>query len=87
MQTTNLHPVFADILKMFERKPDPIAECTLHRPLVGNTGRAYRSLGDAMAYESGYLAYDPDKPAPTWRTPFADGWADRAAADAAAGAQ
>ena len=86
MQTTNLHPVFADILKMFERQPEPIAERTLHRPLVGNTGRAYRSLGDAMAYEAGYMAFDPDKAMPMFRTPFADGWAD-AADDAKAGAQ
>lgn len=86
MQTTNVHPVFADILAMFDRKPEVIAECALHRPLVGNTGRAYRSLGDAMAYESGYMAYDSKKAAPTWRTPFADGWAD-AADDAKAGAQ
>lgn len=81
MQTTNIHPVFADILAMFSRQPEVIAECALHRPLVGNASRAYRSLGDAMAYEAGYRAFDPGKPAPTLRTPFADGWAD-AAADA-----
>lgn len=79
MQTTNVHPVFADILAMFDRKPEVIAECALHRPLVGNTGRAYRSLGDAMAYESGYMAYDAAKAMPMFRTPFADGWSDAAA--------
>jgi len=86
MQTTNIHPVFADILAMFSRQPEVIAECALHRPLVGNAARAYRSLGDAMAYESGYMAYDHDKAMPMFRTPFADGWAD-AADDAKAGAQ
>lgn len=80
MQTTNVHPVFADILAMFDRKPEVIAECALHRPLVGNTGRAYRSLGDAMAYESGYMAFDAAKAMPMFRTPFADGWSDAAEA-------
>lgn len=56
----------------------PQASAQVHFPMVGRR-RPYRSAGDAMAYEAGWLEFsDGDKP-PPHKTPFADGWHDAAA--------
>ena len=80
MSSTGLHPVMAEVMARHFGMTVTGAAPQAHYPEVGRR-RPYRSLGDAMAYEAGYRAFDPGKPAPTLRTPFADGWAD-AAADA-----
>lgn len=87
MQTNpNLPPVFDAVLSSITGTQETIQRCTTYFPNVG-VRRPYRSLGDAMSYESGYMAYDRTKAAPTWRTPFADGWADAAARESGAVAQ
>ena len=76
--TAGLHPVMAEVMAMhcgMDVTPAPQA----HYPEVGRR-RPDRRLGDAMAYEAGWLSYSPDAPAPAVRTPFADGWWDAFAA-------
>lgn len=76
MSSTGLHPVMAEV--MVRHDCDACAPGALPR---GRQAQApYRSLGDAMAYEAGWLSYSPDAPAPAVRTPFADGWWDAFAA-------
>lgn len=74
-------------LGRFVPMPPPAALCTW-RPQVGpdngrRHGRVYRSLGDVLAYEAGYLAHVPGRASGAVAgTPFDAGWTD-AAADAA----
>ncbi len=81
-QATGLHPIFGRIVSDFMALSAYAAPSNLqaHYPEVGRR-RAYRSLGDAMAYEAGFLAYSQDADAPAERTPFADGWWDAFAAE------
>lgn len=70
-----LHPLFVEILQPSLNVTAMLKKAETHTATVGHR-RPYRSLGDAMAYEAGYLAFDSETPGPTFRTPFADGWAD-----------
>lgn len=71
----SLHPIFAGVLSDFAAAAPVAASLTTHYPQVGRR-RPYRSMGDAMSYEAGFLAYSEDSIAPAERTPFSDGWWD-----------
>ena len=72
-----LHPVFGEIVGRFMSMTTAgdTPPLDVHYPEVGRR-RPYRSMGDAMAYEAGWLAFSLDSVAPTERTPFYDGWWD-----------
>lgn len=81
----NLHPLFAEILRPVLRATEDVKAAEVFYPSVGNLKRPYRSVGDAFAYEAGYLHYRDGAPAPERKTPYADGWWDAfAAAESAA---
>lgn len=77
-QPSILPPVMQTVLSQFMGMQDVVKNATLHYPTVGRM-RGYQSLGDALSYEAGFLAFDPGDAPPQYRTPFADGWHDAAA--------
>ena len=79
MSSTGLHPAMAEVMARHFGMAVTGAAPQEHYPEVGRR-RPYHSLGDAMAYEAGWLAYSPDAPGPAVRTPFAEGWWDAFAA-------
>lgn len=73
-----VHPAFAEALASITSLHGRVAELNLHRPVyfptVGDLTRRFTSLGDVMAYESGWISYIPGDRAPQANTPFYDGW-------------
>lgn len=79
MSSTGLHPVMAEVMARHFGMTVTGAAPQAHYPEVGRR-RPYPSLGDAMAYEAGWLSCRLDGIAPTGRDAFADGWWDAFAA-------
>ncbi len=73
-----LPPALLDILTNFASLRDQVLGVTVHYPELGKR-RPFRSLGDVMAYEAGYLAFDANTAGPQIKTPFAHCWWDAAA--------